>query len=207
MFAVGHLSLGYLTGKATSKMLKTDVSIQLLLVLSVLPDIDLLIPGLRHRGPTHSIILFSLLFIPFFILYRKKATPYFIALIQHSLLGDFIAGGGTQILWPLTPSLYGTRIEITSLTNIIIEWVSFLLFLVVTLETKDLQIFLHPHSLNLLLSVPIATALLPTFLNFPLYVPLELIAPHLAYITLFTVSILIDLEHRRRTKTVQPSKV
>jgi len=81
MFAVGHSSLGYLTGKATSKILRTDANIPLLLMLSVLPDIDLLIPGLRHGGPIHSVMLSSLLFISFFILYRKKAIPYFIAVI------------------------------------------------------------------------------------------------------------------------------
>jgi len=206
MFAVGHLALGYLTGKATSNMFKTNISIPLLLVLSILPDIDLLIPGLRHRGPTHSIILSSLLFIPFFTLCKKKATPYFIALIQHSILGDILVGGRTQLLWPLTPNFYGIQIEMTSLTSILIEWISFLLFLAVVLETRDIKIFFHPHSSNLLLSIPIFTALLPTFLSFPLYVPLELIAPHLAYITLFTVSILIDLKHGIRTRTVYSLK-
>jgi len=206
MFAVGHLALGYLTGKATSKTFKTDANIPLLLVLSILPDIDLLIPGLRHRGPTHSIILLSLLFIPSFALYRKKTVPYFVALIQHSLLGDFIAGGGTQLLWPLTPNLYGIQIQMTSLTNIAMEWFSFLLFLTVMLETKEMKIFFHPHSSNLLLSIPISTALLPTFLKFPTYVPLALIAPHLAYITLFTIPILIDLKHGIRTKIVQSPK-
>ena len=199
MFAVGHLSLGYLFGKATSKMLKTRVNIPLLFSLSVLPDIDLLIPGLKHRGPTHSIILFILLFIPFFTFYRKKATPYFVTLIQHSFLSDFITGEGAQLLWPFTPNFYsvqtilGIQIKMTSLTNIMMEWVSFLLFLAVMLGTKDVKTFFHPRLSNLLLSIPVFTTLLPTFLKIPTYVPLELMAPHLAYITLFTISILMTL--------------
>jgi hypothetical protein len=195
MFAVGHLALGYLTGKATAKILKTNANIPLLLVLSILPDIDLLIPGLPHRGPLHSIILFSILFIPFFAAYRKKATPYFIALVQHSLLGDFVGGGGTQLLWPLTLSYYGIQVEIKSLTSIAVEWVCFLLFLIVMLKTNDMKTFFHVHRSNLLLSIPIFTVLLPTFLSFPIYVPMELVAPHLAYMMLFSASVLIDLRY------------
>jgi len=195
MFAVGHLALGYLMGKTASKMLKIDVNIPLLLVLSVLPDIDLLVPGLRHRGPTHSIILLGLLFIPFFTLYRKKALLYFVALIQHFLLGDFVAGGGSQILWPFTPSFYGIQIEMTGLQNIVTEWISFLLFLTIMLKTNDIKTFFHHNWSNLLLSIPVFTALLPTFLNFPSYVPLELVAPHLVYIALFMIAILMDFKH------------
>lgn len=198
MYAVGHIALGYLMGKIGSKALKVDVNIPLLLVLSVLSDIDLLIPGLKHRGPTHSIILASLLFIPFLALYRKMAILYFASLIQHSLLGDFITGGG-MLLWPFSSSFYGIQIEMMSLTNISIEWISFVLFLAAMLKTGDMKEFFHHHSSNLLLSIPIFTALLPTFLNFPAYVPLELVAPHLVYIMLFAISILVGFEYKART--------
>jgi hypothetical protein len=193
-------------GKATSKMLNTDANIPLLLMLSVLPDIDLLVPGLRHRGPLHSIIIFSLLSMPFFVVYRKKIVPYFVALVQHSLIGDFISGGGTQLLWPITPNYYGIQIAIASLTSMAIEWICFLLFLIVMLKTNDIKTFFSSHRSNLLLLIPIFTALLPTFLNFPIYVPQELVAPHIAYIVLFTASVLIDLKYEIKKMWGYPLK-
>jgi len=66
----------------------------------------LVIPGL-HRGPTHSIISALIVFVPFFIVYRKKAVPYFIALISHSLIADFLIGGQIMLFWPLSQAEFG----------------------------------------------------------------------------------------------------
>jgi hypothetical protein len=57
MYAVGHFALGYLTSKIASKSLNVNINLPLIFLASVLPDIDLLIPGLHHRGPLHSIIV------------------------------------------------------------------------------------------------------------------------------------------------------
>ena len=99
MYAVGHLC--YLSGKATAKLLSVNVNIPLLLVASVISDVDLLIPGLEHRGPSHSLILFCFLFLPTFVLYGKRTMPYFITLAQHSIVSDCLIGGGTQLLLSL----------------------------------------------------------------------------------------------------------
>lgn len=186
--------MGYLCGKATSKLLNMNVNVPLLFLASVISDIDLLIPGLEHRGPTHSPIIISLLFLPTFLIYGKRVTPYFIATIQHSILGDYLAGGGIQLLWPATLNWYGIGFEITSLTNILIEWTFFLTSLTIMHKTKDTWTLFQHHPSNLLLSIPVFTVLLPTLLSFPLSVPLELIIPHLAYLTIFALSILIDLK-------------
>jgi len=170
------------------------VNIPLLFVASVIPDIDLLIPGLKHRGPTHSLIIISLLFIPAFTIYRKRTTPYFIATIQHFILGDYLAGGGTQLLWPVTLHWYGTGIKIMSLTNILIEWTFFVTSFTIMYKTKDIWALFQRHPSNLLLSIPVFTVLLPTLLSFPLSVPVELIIPHLIYLTIFAFSILIHLK-------------
>ncbi len=172
-----------------------NVNIPLLFVASVISDIDLLIPSLEHRGPTHSLIVVSLLFLPIFVVYRKKATPYFIATIQHFILGDYLAGGdGIQLLWPTTVQWYGIGFEVTSLVNILIEWTFFLTSITIMYKTKDTGALFQPHSSNLLLLMPVFTVLLPTLLSFPLAVPLELIIPHLTYLAIFTLSILIDLK-------------
>ena len=162
MYAVGHLALGYLTGKATSKLLGINVNIPLLFLASIIPDIDLLIPGFEHRGPTHSLIIYGLLLIPALLLYGKRAIPYFIALTQHSLIGDYLTSGGIQLLWPLnSTNYYGLDIEMTSLTNILLEWIFFLISFTILLKTKDAQILFQPHSSNLTLSVTMSTVLLP----------------------------------------------
>jgi len=203
MFAVGHLSLGYLIAKASAKPLKQEVNLPLVFLLSLIPDIDILTFGIiEHRTITHSIITATVIFTPLFIRYRSKAIPYFAALAQHSLIGDFITGGaqaqGAQLLWPITPAWYGLPICILSQTNIILEWSSFLAAVAIMLKTKDIQKLLKGTLSHLSLSVPTLTVLLPSFLHFPLSVPLELLIPHLAYLILFALSILTIFKSTRR---------
>jgi hypothetical protein len=192
MYAVGHLALGYLSGKTASKILGLNANIPLLFFVSVLPDTDLLIPGLPHRGPMHSVVLFSLLFLPVFVLFKKRAVPYFFALVQHMLIGDYLTGS-TQLIWPITTNWYGLGIEIASLTNILFEWALFLTSTIILFKTRDVWLLLHPHSSNMILAIPVLTVLLPASISFPTYVNVDLLIPHLIYITLFALSILVDL--------------
>lgn len=201
MYAVGHLALGYLTGRATGKFLNVDVNLPLLFLASVIPDMDLLIPGLEHRGPTHSIILSTLVFIPIFAYYGKNAAPYFAALAQHALIGDYLTGGGIQLLWPLNSFYYGMPMGITSPFSILLEWFFFLICFVVLFKTRDTWTLLQPHPSNLVLSIPLLTVLLPTFLSLPLHVPLLLVIPHLAYLVLFILSILTDFRANLKKPT------
>lgn len=194
MFAVGHFALGYILSKTTAQLTKTRLNIPLVLMLSIIPDIDILIPQLEHRGPFHSIIMATIVFIPVFVVYRKNALPYFIALIQHSLLSDFIAGGKTQLFWPITSQHYGIEMSIESPTNVTIELLAFLASMIIMLKTKDILVFLRPHYSNLILFIPTFTVLLPTFLNFPLKVPYMLLLPHITYLIFFLTSVLVTLE-------------
>ena len=67
MLAVGHMALAYLLGKPTAKFLKVSANVPILMVLSILPDIDILFEGyVMHRGPTHSVVVAALAFIPLF---------------------------------------------------------------------------------------------------------------------------------------------
>ena len=196
MFAVGHMALAYLISKPTASRLKLGLSIPTALVLSIIPDIDILAGEGFHRGPTHSLIAATLVFIPLFYLYRKKALPYLLALISHSLIGDLIVGGGIQLFWPIylnevsiSPPL--PKIAITSPTNIALELILFTAASIIMLKAGDFRTFLQPHKSNLLLTIPVATVLLPTFLSYPLTVPTALIPPHLFYLILFIISVLI----------------
>jgi len=194
-YAVGHFALGYILAKLTSKATKTRVNVALIFLLSVIPDVDILIPYVVHRGPFHSIIMATIVFIPILALYHKNALPYFIATIQHSLLSDYIAGGKVQLLWPLTQKTFGLELSIQSPTNITIEWFSFLTATFAMIKTKDTHLLLQPHNSNLILLIPTFTVLLPTFLAFPLEVPTALILPHIMFLILFLASISIDLKY------------
>jgi len=195
------MALAYLLGKASAKLLKVNINIPLILVLSIIPDIDILFDFLFnsdiHRGPTHSIIVAILVFIPFFVLYRQKAVPYFAALASHSLIADFLIGGQLQLLWPLSTSEFGAHelgfpyIGIYSSINVALEFTLFAVALVVMLKTRDLFQFFRSNKLNLILIIPIFTVLLPTFVGYPLSVPILLVLPHLFYLVLFSVSVLI----------------
>ena len=187
------MALGYIFSKASAKVLKTDLNLPVALTLSVLPDIDILIPFLEHRGPTHSITLALLTFIPILVIYKKRAIPYFLAFVQHSVVGDYLIGDQTQLLWPMATPSYGLGLCIHSLTNIVLEWALFLTAMVVMLKAKDMAFFHQSHGSNLLLSIPTFTVLLPTIFSYPIEVPLWLIPPHIIYLAMFATAILRDL--------------
>ena len=192
-FAVGHIALGYLLGKASGRLFKVSFNIPLVLVLSLIPDIDILLQfflqSTIHRGPTHSVVMAIMVFAPFFFFYRQKAVPYFAALASHSLIGDFLIGGQTQLLWPISTNEFGLPyINIYNPINIALEFSLFALATIVMLKTHDISKFFRNSKLNLILTIPIFTVLLPTFASYPLDVPLLLVFPHLFYLVLFLIS-------------------
>ena len=102
MYLLGHLALGYFSAKTTEKILNIEFNTTLVWIISLLPDIDLIIPPLDHRGPTHSIIIAITAFIPILIIFKKRGLPYLASLISHSLIGDVFTGQGIQLYWPLS---------------------------------------------------------------------------------------------------------
>jgi hypothetical protein len=213
LFAIGHFALAYLLGRASGRLLNVKFNIPLILVLSIIPDSDILFEPLImeiHRGPTHSIIMAILLFSPFFIFYRKKAVPYFMALASHSLIGDFIIGGQIQLFWPLTTNKFGfTYIDIYNPINITLEFTLFIITLAVMLKTRDLYQFFQNSKLNFVLAIPLFTVLLPTLTSYPLGVPFILVIPHLFYLILFSISVLIvtlpilkQAKHKQTTQSI-----
>ena len=194
------MALGYILGKSSAKLVKTNLNIPLALVLSVIPDIDILaehIDGLAsvipHRGPIHSVLVALVVFIPIFIIYRKAALPYFIALIQHALIGDYFTGGQLELFWPITQQKFGFPTSIQSMQNVGLELSLFTVSIMLLLATKDLCKMLQPDRSNLVLAIPTFTVLLPTFLSYPLDVPVLMIPPHVIYTIIFAASIIIEL--------------
>jgi membrane-bound metal-dependent hydrolase YbcI (DUF457 family) len=226
LFAVGHMAIAYLLGKGSSKTLRTKLNIPLLLVLSILPDVDIIFDFFTgtniHRGPTHSIVVATLVFIPIFIIYRKTAIPYFLALISHSLIGDFLVGGGLKLLWPILSSQFGLHelggpyINISGNFNQLLELTLFILATIVLYKSGDWKVFFKTKITNLVLIIPVATVLLPSIIGYPFNAPLLLTEPllalaHLFYLGLFSVAILKTLSYlykkwfQHSTTASQPS--
>ncbi len=203
MFAVGHMAIAYLLGKGSSKALRTKLNIPILLVLSILPDVDIiydLFMGTEiHRGPFHSIVVATLAFIPIFIIYRKKAIPYFLALISHPLIGDFLIGGHLQLFWPISTNTWGLHyISIFSPVNITLEMTLFTIATLILYKSGDWKVFFTANKTNLVLIIPVVTVLLPSTIGYPFSVSLLLKEPplafaHLFYLVLFSIAILKTL--------------
>ena len=191
MFAIGHMALGYLLGELTAKITKTQYNICSLLTLAILPDIDLIVPWITHRGPFHSIFVIILLFLPFIVAYKKMIVPYIVATEQH-ILGDYISGGRVQLLWPLNQEWYGLGISPSNSIAITAEWILFLGCLTLMIKTKDLQKLLKPHPSNLILLIPIDSIFSPLFLYYPMNIPNGLIIPHLIFLALFALSVIVS---------------
>ena len=165
------------------------INIPLLFLASVLPDIDLVL-GLEHRGPTHSIIVYTIAFLPILLVYSKRCLPILMALAQHSLIGDMLTGGGVQILWPATSQWYGLQICMASDLSVSMEWAAFLLFLILLWKTNDARSLLKGNKLNLLLTIPVFAIVLPAFLGFPMVVPVALIVPHIILLAILAIPII-----------------
>jgi membrane-bound metal-dependent hydrolase YbcI (DUF457 family) len=202
LFAVGHMAIAYLLGKGSSVALHVKLNIPAVLVLSILPDIDIIYDFLTgsaiHRGPTHSIVVAALVFIPIFIIFGKKAIPYFLALISHSLIGDFWVGARLFWLFQQTvwvPRDWGPFINIFGIANMVIEITLFVVATLVLYKTGDWKVFFSSDKTNLLLIIPVATVLLPSTIGYPFNNSLLLTEPalalaHLFYLVLFSIAII-----------------
>ncbi len=204
------MSLAYLLGKGSSKGLRVKLNIPLVMVLSIIPDADIIVDKLTgahlHRGPSHSVIVATLAFVPFFIVYRRKAVPYYLALISHALVGDFFIGGNVQLLWPISNAKFGfTFLSVFSPINIALEMSLFLVAMLVMYRTSDSKVFFSSNKSNLLLIIPIFTVLMPTLIGFPFSAPLLVTEPilavaHLVYLVLFSIAVLKTLQSLYRQR-------
>lgn len=187
--------MGYITGKSSSKLAKVKVNLPLLFAVSVFPDVDLILSFLMHRGPTHSLITITVLMIPFFIVYRKQAIPYYAALLSHILIGDFFTGG-VELFWPMSQGWFGVlNIEVNGLTNVVAELGLFFVTLPIMYKVGDFQSLLRPHNKNWALIIPLGAVLGPLLAvgrGQENTLPTLLVVPSLFYIGLFTYSMVVE---------------
>ena len=189
----------------------------LLFAASVLPDVDLLLPFIQHRGPTHSIITITFLMIPFFVVYRKKAIPYYAALLSHILIGDFFTGG-IELFWPLSNNMFGAlNFEVSSLPIALTELSLFLFTLPLMYKLGDLKELLKPNEKSWALIIPLGSIIGPLVTltrvvsldqGIETALPALLVIPSLIYIGLFIYSLYVWLKWRPLNKktTLKSSK-
>ena len=176
----------------------------------MLPDVDLLFRFLMHRGPTHSIITISVLMIPFFVVYRKKAIPYYAAILSHVLIGDFFTGG-IQLFWPFSNNLFGaTNLTVHSMPIVLAELALFAVTLPLMYKLGDLQTLFKPHNYNWALIIPLGAVLWPLLSlgrGTENALPSLLVIPSLFYVGLFSYSIFIELRawHKKDKEKIMPS--
>jgi membrane-bound metal-dependent hydrolase YbcI (DUF457 family) len=155
LLLLGHACWAYITGRLAAHTLGVKPNLYLLLILGMLPDVDLVLGvfDVQHRTLTHSLLFWSLLFGPFFMRYRLRAVPYFVAVAQHILLGDLVVGR-TDILWPLDVRT-GLGLPILSPINLGLEAVGLALFVVLSLKNRD-RVLTRSIVLPILVIAPLA---------------------------------------------------
>jgi membrane-bound metal-dependent hydrolase YbcI (DUF457 family) len=181
MLAVGHISVAYLLTRGLKSSKWQSMNIPMVWAFSLLPDLDLLIPGVKHMGPTHS-LPFAIAVLTFLILYKGKETiPYSLAFASHTILGELITNRQVQFLWPLTQRTYQIPLPFsrnpTFSTNL--ELTLFGLFILVYIITKDYTGGPHSNTTKLISLIPFSALLVPIVFTFPIPVPRLLIPPHL----------------------------
>ncbi|MGI8831662.1 MAG: metal-dependent hydrolase [Nitrososphaeraceae archaeon] len=133
MLFVGHIAIAFIMCYVLSKILSIKrISFPLIMLLSVLPDIDIgfkllgIDPG--HRTFTHSAILALIVSVAAAFmakLQRSAILVYSIAYFTHILIGDILINS-VNILYPFGVFQLGVGIKLNSLTDIVIEFVPLL---------------------------------------------------------------------------------
>jgi len=141
MYILGHMALGYFSAKIIKNITGYNFNIFIVWFLSVLPDIDLIIPSLLHRGPTHSLTIILLVFIITYLA-KIKLMPYVAAFGSHSLIGDLLTsnvgewGIGVQLFWPFTAEKFSLPLEMSLNQQLNIEQILFIIMIVEILYSK-----------------------------------------------------------------------
>lgn len=130
--------------------------IPLILLLGIIPDSDLLLDtfGIMHRTVTHSFLLWTLIFIPLFIMFRLKSLPYFVAVVQHFAFGDILMGK-VMIFWPFNRSYIGFGFAMPSTFDVAMETAGLLIAAAIIIYSGDLRRTLAVEKRNTLMALPL----------------------------------------------------
>jgi hypothetical protein len=153
LFTVGHIATSFILTYAISRKFSLRrVSIPFIMLLSILPDIDVVFQALGffvHKTVSHSLIVSAAIGVILILKYRKPAIVlYSIAYVQHILIGDTVIES-LNILYPFGFFILGLGIKYASFYHIMIEFllVSIMSAIVVIeyLYNKQNSIFLQRY--------------------------------------------------------------
>lgn len=140
MFATGHYGVGLLMYAPVGFLLMRAnaplfafTGFVVVLSVATLPDVDVRLPLVSHRGPTHSLLFAALVGAGFGTAgwtlsqgsYQPLSDPFTAAMflgamgalgILAHLAGDVLTPAGVNVLWPLpgpAVSLYVARVDST----------------------------------------------------------------------------------------------
>jgi hypothetical protein len=126
MFFVGHISIAFvLSYLIVTKFRVPNISLSLVMFLSIFPDIDILFrfagTDIAHRSITHSLIVFSVILCVLFMKYRRpSAAVYCIAYLSHIAIGDLIVGP-LNLLYPFGIFYLSSGIEFKTSEHLLLE--------------------------------------------------------------------------------------
>jgi membrane-bound metal-dependent hydrolase YbcI (DUF457 family) len=182
MLFVGHIAIAFIICYVLSKILSIKrISFSLIMLLSVLPDIDLgfkllgIDPG--HRTFTHSAILALIVSVAaaFITKLQKSVLVYSIAYFTHILIGDILINS-VNILYPFGVFQVGVGIQLgvgikfNSLTHIIIEFLPLIGMTAIVIREYFLykkgvgdSILFHHSSLDHILYIFVILAVITSF--------------------------------------------
>lgn len=126
MFFVSHISIAFILSYfIITRFQVRNISLSLILFLSILPDTDILFRfvgiDIAHRSVTHSIIVYTIILCIFLLKYRRPSIIiYSIAYLSHFVIGDLIVGP-LNLLYPFGIFYLDGGIDFKTSEHILIE--------------------------------------------------------------------------------------
>ena len=163
------MSWAYVFADAFAGRHRGKLFIPAILILGVLPDIDLFFTGygVGHRTFFHSIFFWVALLVPALVLFRWRAVPYLVAVLQHFVFGDFFVEG-SMLFWPFSSSFFGFNNSMMSEFDVFLEIVGLLLAIGIMYYNGDLKRLVSVSLDNVWMVFPLL-ALILSMLSFSVH--------------------------------------
>ena len=194
MYAAGHMAIGYLLARIQNR--DNTLNIPIIWALSILPDIDLLIPNLEHRGPTHSLIFSLIIFLPLIIHKKGKIIPYYTALLSHSVI-DLFTNNGTQFLWPISDNnfRFPYTLKMGTTSEGIIEIILFAIMILIIILYKDYNKLIQ-YTNNLMITSIFLIFIASISIKYAYSTPKILLIPHITLVGIIFVSFIASISKK-----------
>lgn len=107
---------------------------------SRIPDIDLKIKVLKHRGPTHSIFMTFLLLLCIFKYFPSILLPVAVGVLSHIFL-DALTPAGVSLFWPFFRGRIRIPIALTGgISDKFCRWTA-IVFIIFFLFKETIKVF------------------------------------------------------------------